>query len=125
MKDYVKNANCKNYRYPDADKSKNTLMILTEHDEIANQLIDSNIGQELISFTESGMLHELHVTDMCTYNNHPLFLRAQLTIPGDSTDQKSFDTHVNIISTILQLVDNISSLKMSDTVKSKCDKARK
>lgn len=76
LKDYVKNANCKNYRIPENQQNKNTLMVLTEHDEIANNLIDSMIGQDLIKYCESGMLHELHVTDNQTYNNYNLFLRA-------------------------------------------------
>ena len=76
LKDFVKNANCKNYRIPEAEQNKNTLMIMTEHDEVANQLIDSTIGQELLKITASGLIHEIHVTDMQAYNNYKLFLRA-------------------------------------------------
>lgn len=125
LKDYVKNANCKHYRIPETEQNKNTLMILTEHDEIAGQLIDSQIGQDLLKYTQSGMIHEIHVSDMQTYNNYKLFLRAQITLPADKSNKQGFETHVNIINTILLLVDNISKLNMSSTVLSKCDKARK
>ena len=94
LKDYVKNANCKNYRIPENEQNKNTLMIMTEHDEIANNLIDAHIGGELVKITQSGMLHELHITDMQTYNNYNLFLRAQITLPGDKNNTKGFETHV-------------------------------
>jgi hypothetical protein len=57
-------------------------MILTEHDEIANSLIDASIGADLVKYTSSGMLNELHITDMQTYNNYNLFLRAQIAIPS-------------------------------------------
>ena len=43
-------------------------MIMTEHDEIANSLIDASIGADLVKYTNSGMLNELHITDMQTYN---------------------------------------------------------
>jgi len=39
-------------------------MILTEHDEIANSLVDASIGADLVKYTSSGMLNELHITDM-------------------------------------------------------------
>lgn len=64
LKDHVKNANAKHYRMPEQDMNKNMLMILCEHDEIANNLIDASIGAALVKYTASGMLNELHVTDL-------------------------------------------------------------
>jgi len=54
-----------------------------------------------------------------------LFLRAQITLPSDKSDKAAFETHVNIIETILKLIDNVAKLRMSSTVASKCEKARK
>lgn len=71
------------------------------------------------------MLHELHITDMQTYNNYNLFLRAQITLPSDKNNTEGFETHTNIVNTILMLIDNVASLKMSSTVQTKCEKARK
>lgn len=45
MQDTLKNSNTKNYRLSDREmQGKNALMILSEHDEIANQVITQNIG---------------------------------------------------------------------------------
>lgn len=76
LKEHVKNANCKNYKVPESEQNKNILMIMTEHDEIANGLVDASIGADLVKYTSSGMLNELHITDMQTYNQYNLFLRA-------------------------------------------------
>lgn len=100
-------------------------MILTEHDEIANSLIDASIGADLVKYTSSGMLNELHITDMQTYNNYNLFLRAQIAIPSSQNPNQSFETHCHIIQTILHLIDNVATLRLSSTVQSKCDKSRK
>ena len=76
LKNYVKNVNAKNYRFKESDQNWNMFMILCEHDEIANNLIDSSIGADLVKYTASGMLNELHITDMQTYSDSKLFLRA-------------------------------------------------
>ena len=48
MKETLKNSNTKNYRLSDSEQqSKNALMILSEHDEIANQVITQFIGNNL------------------------------------------------------------------------------
>jgi hypothetical protein len=45
MQDTLRNSNTKNYRLSEREQqSKNALMILGEHDEIANQVITPNIG---------------------------------------------------------------------------------
>jgi hypothetical protein len=64
LKEHIKNANCKHYKVSESDQNKNMLMILCEHDEIANSLIDASIGASLAKYTASGMLNELHITDM-------------------------------------------------------------
>ena len=45
----VKNSNAKNYRLGDKADDKNSLMIMSEHDEVANYLIDSEVGKILLS----------------------------------------------------------------------------
>ena len=97
LKDYVKNATCKHYRIPEADQNKNTLMIMSEHDEIANFLIDAQVGADLAKFAASGILHELHITDLQTYNHFPLFLRAIIAVPSASSDARGFEEHTNLI----------------------------
>lgn len=48
MKETLKNSNTKNYRLSESEQqSKNALMILCEHDEIANQVITQIIGNYL------------------------------------------------------------------------------
>ena len=67
----------------------------------------------------------MHITDLQTYNNFPLFLRAIIATPSASNDAQGFEQHTNLIQTILALVDNVAALKLSSTVQSKCEKARK
>jgi len=58
------NSNTKNYRLSDKDAAdKSTLMVMSEHDEIANHLIDAKVGATLLKLGTSGMLKELHITD--------------------------------------------------------------
>jgi hypothetical protein len=62
--DMVKNSNAKNYRLGDKMiQDKNALMIMSEHDEVANQLIDELVGKVLLALGNNGLLHELHITD--------------------------------------------------------------
>lgn len=45
LSDFVKNSAAKNYKIADKDMAnKNLLAIMSEHDEIANQIIDAKIG---------------------------------------------------------------------------------
>jgi len=47
--EHVKNSNAKHYRLSDKQQlDKNALMIMSEHDEIANQLIDPKVGEALL-----------------------------------------------------------------------------
>ena len=69
-------------------------MILAEHDEIANQLIDPKVGSSLINMGSSGMLLELHITDQKTYNTMPLMLRAVLRVPiGENNKEEDEQFH--------------------------------
>lgn len=64
LSEMVKNSNAKNYRLGDKMQAdKNALMIMSEHDEVANHLIDEKIGKILLALGYHGLLHELHVTD--------------------------------------------------------------
>ena len=54
---------------------------MSEHDEIANQIIDEKVGKTLLALGTSGILHELHITDQKVYNQFPLFFRVVLEIP--------------------------------------------
>jgi len=85
---YFKNllgiSNTKHFR--PSESNKNAFIIMSEHDEIANQLIDQNVGNILTNYMDSGILQEIHITDHKTYNDRQLFLRAELRLPGQ--DQK-------------------------------------
>jgi hypothetical protein len=62
--EFVKNSNAKNYRLNDEQSSnKNSLVIMSEHDEIANQIINEKVGDTLMKYGSSGLLHEIHITD--------------------------------------------------------------
>lgn len=64
LSNFVKNSNAKHYRLDEkAAASKNSLVIMSEHDEIANQLIDDKVGTTLQKCGSSGLLHEIHITD--------------------------------------------------------------
>lgn len=49
-----------------AQKSKDPLVTLAESDEVANQLIDKNIAEVLLS--NGDCLIDLHITDQQVYN---------------------------------------------------------
>ena len=62
LSDFVKNSNAKHYRLTDSEvKDKNALMIMAEHDEVTNQLIDEEMGSVFKKFAP--FLVSLHVTD--------------------------------------------------------------
>jgi hypothetical protein len=64
LADFVKNSSTKNYKIDESKLgSKNQLMIMSEHDDIANQLIDAKVGEVLLKHGSSGMLQSLHITD--------------------------------------------------------------
>jgi len=53
----VKGSNAKNYRISEKEyKNKNSLVIMSEHDEIANQIINAKVGEILKEYTTSGLL---------------------------------------------------------------------
>ena len=48
LSEFVKNSNAKNYRLSEKEAAnKNSLVIMSEHDEIANQVIDEKVGRIL------------------------------------------------------------------------------
>ena len=81
----IHNSNAKNYR-PANPADKNTFVIMSEHDEISNQLIDNNVGQILLKHA-TGILQELHITDQKTYNSMNLMMKAVLRLPKASDNQ--------------------------------------
>ena len=120
LKEFVGASNAKNYRPDVADNS--IYMIMSEHDEIANQLIDSKVGAALQKLGASGMLSELHITDQKVYNNMPLMLRAILNLP--TSDDKNEEFH-QLLQMVIYMVDLAAGVRLSQTVHSKCEKARK
>lgn len=115
----VHNSNTKNYR-PEDMKNRNGYLIMSEHDEIANQLIDSKIGTLLLN--GNGFLEELHITDQKVYNNLSLMTKAVLRIPPDDSENEQFHQWLQMI---IYLVDMVTAVKMSPTVAQKCEKSRK
>jgi len=100
-------------------------MILSEHDEIANQLIDQAVGQLLLDSTPYGLLHSLHITDQKTYNNFPLFMRVVIQLNSDFTNPVLDTAGQEIVSAVIQLIDLALKVNISPTVLKACEKNRK
>mmetsp|Transcript_24230 Transcript_24230/g.37350 ORF Transcript_24230/g.37350 Transcript_24230/m.37350 type:complete len:201 (-) Transcript_24230:236-838(-) len=112
---FVKNSNAKHYRLSDQQMmEKNALMIMSEHDEIANHLIDQEIGETLKKFGNA--LHELHITDQKIYNGFPLYARAVIELPTSEDDKEKIEANFLLLQLLFRLVDNAASLKMSSGV---------
>jgi len=118
----IHNSNAKNYRPDSADK--NTFVVMSEHDEISNQLIDKNVGGQLL-LNSSGMLQELHITDQKTYNSMSLMMKAVLRLPKSREDQAENEEFHQLLQMVIYMVDLVANLRMSQTVASKCEKSRK
>ena len=108
---FVKNSNAKNYRLSDADlQSKNAMMIMSEHDEVANQLIDEEVGSVLKKFGVH--INFIHITDQKLYNNFPLFLRAEISMPKGEGDTEGQEAAYTLLGLLLRLADNVANLKL-------------
>jgi hypothetical protein len=119
LQDMVHNSNTKNYRPTDIN-NRNGYLIMSEHDEIANQLVDSKIGSLLLNCND--FLEELHVTDQKVYNNLNLMMKATLRIPANDSHNEQFHQWLQMI---IYLTDVIANVRLSPTVAAKCDKSRK
>ena len=106
-KEFIKNSNAKHYRLPaEMLESPYNLMIMTEHDEIANHMINERIGKDLMNICgTTGTIQEIHITDKKTYNNIPLYMRAVLSLQGAENDKMVYERVADCIKTCLQLVD--------------------
>jgi len=99
-------------------------MIQAEHDEIANQLIDAKVGEILLKYGSSGMLHELHITDQGIYNSCPLFMRAVIELPSGAEEERA-ECGFQLLQLVIYMIDLAAGLKLSPGVAAKCEKARK
>ena len=125
LSEFVKASNAKNYRIADKDmKNKNLLTILAEHDEIANQIIDSKIGKTLMQYGASGLLHEIHITDQKIYNSVPLFMRVVIEVPNIDDEEKINDFN-QLVTMALQVIDQAANLRLSPATQQKCVRSRK
>ena len=86
------------------------MQIYAENDEITNQIIDSNVGQGLEKLASSGLLKELHITDLKKYNGFPLFLRAVIIIPSDPEDAEGFKKMSELIQMVIYIVDLVAKV---------------
>ena len=103
------------------EQAKNDyLIVLGENEEVANQIIDKNIGDILQKYGDC--LHELHVTDQQVYNKYPVFMRARLDI-GD-TDE-SIEKALKVLQVIFTIIDKVVRLRLSDSARAKSEKNRK
>ena len=88
IKDFVSNSNPKHYKLTDKQMAdKNTLIMTAEHDEITNQLINSQVGEILAKHGSSGLVHEIHITDQKIYNGFPHMLRIVYEVVPDTEDK--------------------------------------
>lgn len=121
----VKNSNTKNYKPKDQDaKSKTSLMIMSEHDEVASQLVTPAIGADLLACGGSGLLKKLHITDQKVYNNFPLFMIAVIQIPATGNTEEE-EKAFKLMHVVLNMIDTIADVRYSPGVTSKCEKNRK
>ena len=121
--DMIHNSNAKNYR-PVNPADKNTFVIMSEHDEISNQLIDNNVGQLLLKY-DTGMLQELHITDQKTYNTMNLMMKAVIRLPKSIDNQAENEEFHQLLQMVIYMVDLVANMRLSQTVASKCEKSRK
>lgn len=64
----------------------------------------------------------MHITDQQVYNKYPVFMRARIEI-GD-TEQSMADA-LKVLQAVFNIIDKIIRLKLSDSVRAKCEKNRK
>ena len=67
-------------------------------------------------------LYELHVTDQQVYNKYPVFMRARIEI--GSTDE-SMSQALKVLQVVMQMIDKVVRLNVSESVRAKCEKNRK
>ena len=67
-------------------------------------------------------LYELHITDQQVYNKYPVFMRARIEI--GSTDESMNDA-LKVLQVVMQMIDKVVRLRLSDSVRAKCEKNRK
>lgn len=96
------------------------LIVLGENEEVTNQLIDRAIGDILQKHGDC--LQELHITDQQVYNKYPVFMRAKIEI-GDN--EQSMGDALKVLQAVFTIIDKIIRLKLSDSVRAKCEKNRK
>ena len=112
---FVRNSNTKNYRLSDAELlNKNSLIIMSEHDEIANHMIDEEIGATFKKF--GSLIQEIHFTDQKLYNGFPMFMKAVLSLPTSEADQEGVEGNFILLQALFRLVDNAASLRLSQSV---------
>lgn len=99
---------------------KDYLIVLGENEEIANQIIDVNIGEILKKHGDC--LYDIHITDQQVYNKYPVFMRARLEI-GDN--EESMKKAYKVLQAIFSLIDKVVRLKISDQARNACEKNRK
>jgi len=58
----------------------------------------------------SGLLKELHITDLKKYNGFPLFLRAVIIIPSDPEDAEGFKKMSELIQMVIYMVDLVTKV---------------
>jgi hypothetical protein len=110
--EFVKNSQAKNYRLSDEEsKDKHAVMVMAEHDEVSNNLIDEECGMVLRKFGQ--FIHFIHVTDQKVYNGFPLVLKAELSLPSSEADKEANEATSVLLGLLLRLVDNIGSIKYS------------
>ena len=96
------------------------LIVLGENEEITNQLIDSQIGNVLQKYGHC--LYELHITDQQVYNKYPVFMRARIEL---GSSDESMSQALKVLQVVMQMIDKVVRLHVSDSVRAKCEKNRK
>lgn len=99
----------------------NHLVCMAESEELANQLIDKNVGDCLKTYGEKALL-DLHITDQQVYSRFPMFLRARIRI-GKTPEEH--EAALRVMKSVFQILDKIPKIRLSESARKKSLLVRK
>ena len=100
--------------------------MLSESEDIANGVINGSVGHCLKSITESGLLRELHISDLGAQSRlFPLTIHCEIDLPSNKDDVDGYAAVTQIIEATLEMATNISTMKLSRKNMDICEKSRR
>ena len=112
----LRSSNAKNLKYTEQEqKSKSSLLVMSEHDEITSQIITQSTGALLKKGGDHNLIKQIHVTDQKVYNGFPLMMVATFNIPKIGDTEAEEISH-KLMLMCFDMVDDIANIKHSSTV---------